>query len=35
MEHEIQLFHNRIDLVNNFSSKEKKWKNYQGKLIVI
>jgi hypothetical protein len=24
MEHEIQLFHNRIDLVNNFSSKEKK-----------
>jgi len=35
LEHEIQLFHDRIHLINNFSSEEKKWKNYQGKLIVI
>lgn len=35
LDHEIQLFQSRINLVNNFSSKEKKWKNYREKLIVI
>ena len=35
LEHEIDMYKSRINLINNFFIEENKWKNYQGKLIVI